>query len=594
MIFSRSLIISLLLLLGACGGGSGGFTPPTVTPPAPPPTDTGGSGDGGETPVEETISIVASLGLIKNADVTVSTSDGTAIGSATSGEDGTVSITHDGSYTGPVLVTVSGNDTATYFDEAKGLDLPLPIGSSIRAYAPSPLASIGVTILTELAAQLVANLEGAVTADDITAINESVRANFAPDVSDILLPPVLVSADNFNAQALVDDEASKYALRIAALAGLASGTESPALAILNQLSSDLADGDIDGLGVNGALSGLSYTVSDFAGLFQNALQLAASTLAGSDLLPKVADFKITTSANFLQSLLDQGLKLKSGVADLINPPQTGGGSDSGSGGSTGGNTGTGGVDISGNYDLTLSGQVITFGVGSNFELVIKGIVAPSPNDTAAVTKAIEESVAGVSNITNLTITVVTNTTDRITFDVSLDAQQSGVSIQLKLRYDYVKVGGSSGSGGTTGSGGTDSGTGSGTDTGTGTGSSGAVSIADLGKICFFGGEPSAITSLPSYLTDGVLNLNYHQNAAGAPYGDGELAHFFIGTDLTLDINRQVKMTTPVLCGSNEHEAIWKDLNANLLYSVTDLITGFNEINVNSGVDGKFLGQFRKN
>ncbi len=124
---------------------------------------------------------------------------------------------------------------------------------------------------------------------------------------------------------------------------------------------------------------------------------------------------------------------------------TGGGSDDADSGSddasgdSGTDAGSGsGVDVdipAGNDDLTITGQIITFGVGASFEARIKGIPAPSPSDTAAVSQVIEETVAGLSNIANLSITIINNSSERVTFDVNFTAQPSGVEVRVELRYD---------------------------------------------------------------------------------------------------------------------------------------------------------------
>lgn len=229
--------------------------------------------------------------------------------------------------------------------------------------------------------------------------------------------------------------------------------------------------------------------------------------------------------------------------------------------------------------MTISGEIITFGVGAAFEVTIQNILAPSPSDTAEITQVIEDTVEGVSGITNLQITIINNTADRITFDVSFEAQQSGVTVQMNLRYDYVPAG-------TTVE---DSQDDSADDS---SGSADAVSIDELGLVCFVG-EPTEAT-IPSSIA-GVYHLNYSQANSGGPYTDGELVHFTVGEDGTLDINMQTVLTTPVLCGGNEQEATWKDLETGLIYSISSLTNGFNEINLGdaSGSSIQFLGQFHE-
>jgi len=568
------LLLLAVLVLTACGGDNNRNSPAPVTEPAT------GSGDEPapepEPRPQATITVTPSLGRITGADVLVTQADGTPIAGATGSltEDGTVSITHDGTYTGPILVTVTGNDGATYFDESAGTNLPMGADVSIRAFAPSPLEDVGVTILTELAAQIVDKLEGAISAADVEAINNSVRASLAPDIPDLLTPPTIVSEDNISTQSLANDAGGVYALRLAALATLAAGEAAPALAILNQLASDLADGVIDGNGADGALASLSYTASDFANLFSNALELAASSLADTDLMAVARDLAVAIDDNLLQAVLDAGVVLPASVTVLIDASDI----PVDVGGSTGG-------DITGDFDLTVSGEVITLGIGTEFSAIITNIVAPTPSDTAEVQKVIEESIAGLSNIQNLIVTIVNNTSDRITFDVSFDANQSGVTVSFKLRYDYVPAGTSP----------TDSGSDSSGDSSTGGDSSLAsdAEIAALGQVCFFGGGPEAV-QLPAFLTAEARTLSYFAASAGSPYENGQTATFVFSSSGKLFIDDVEVAGSPVICNGNDREAIWKDLANNLIYSVSDLQGSFNEVNVNSGDGGSFLGQFSQN
>ena len=147
---------------------------------------------------------------------------------------------------------------------------------------------------------------------------------------------------------------------------------------------------------------------------------------------------------------------------------------------------------------------------------------------------------------------------------------------MSLRYDYVKGDSSSSgdSGDSTGDTGGDEASGE-------DGGSSPVDIDSLGQVCFFGGEATP-TTIPASIA-GLWNVRYFESQPGAPYASNELAHFTVGTDGTLNINNQIVLSTPVLCNGNEHEAIWKDSTNNLLYALSSLVSGFNEINVFSGV-----------
>ncbi len=560
------------------------------------PVDDGAAEE--EAPTEEpmaTILVTPSLGLINGAEVSVTQADGTSIEGAIGTLDatGTVSITHDGSYDGPILVTITGTDTATYFDEAAGTNLPMGSDVTIRAFAPSPLTEIGVTILTELAAQVMDDVEGTISADTVNSVNNAVREALAPDLPDILTPPAIVSEENLTAQSLTTNDADTYALRLAALANMAAGDEAPAVSILQQLAADLADGDIDGEGADGPLSDLDYTAETFESLFANAIDLAASTLANTDLVSAAGSLSVSLDANVLEEVIAAGVGLAQAVVDLISPPAEDSEGDSAGEGESDGDSGNGAdtpievpdVDISGNYDLTITGEIITFGVAAEFGLTIENIVAPSPSDTGEITQVIEDTVSGVSGITDLQITIVNNTEERITFDVSFTAQQGGVEVTMNLRYDYVPAGGSEPAGGNDSSDDSSGGSDSGTST--------EEAIAALGQVCFFGGEPEAV-SIPTFLTANTWELTFTSAQTGAPYAEGDVHTFLFSSSGRLFIDNVEVADTPVICNGNEREAIWKDTTNNLIYSVSDLTGSFNEVNVGRGDDGGFLGQFVQN
>ncbi|MCB1693494.1 MAG: hypothetical protein KDI19_12075 [Pseudomonadales bacterium] len=414
-------------------------------------------------PIQQ-VSIGASLGLIKNADVSIQKPDGTELDGATGtlGADGSVAISFDGTYGGPIVVVVTGNDSATYFDEATGTELAFPAGRTIRAYAPAPQANVGVTILTELAAQIAATLGADATADDITMVNEAIRAAFAPDVDDLLSVPTLVSADNMN-QSLAADAAGRYALRLAALAGIATGRQAPALGILDQLTADLSDGALDGMDTNGPIAGLDYTGNDFASAFNAAVQSAAATLAGADLMADAGNVGFGNASNVLQALADGGVPLPDEVIARIGAGSGSGSNDgSGSGGDSSGGSSSGGD-------------------------------------------------------------------------------------------------------------------------GTGSGSS-----AD--SICVVGGSASPAT-IPGSFTTSPYDLTFGSVQPNSPYAEGDMRSFSFAANGDLLIDNVVVASDPVLCGGNGHEALWKDEASGLIYAMSSLLTGFNEVNVGAS-DGTYYGQFR--
>ena len=104
---------------------------------------------------------------------------------------------------------------------------------------------------------------------------------------------------------------------------------------------------------------------------------------------------------------------------------------------------TGDLDITGEFDLTISGDISTIVAGIAappvaFEVTINDIVAPDPSDTDEVTNIITETLEGVSGISELEIVVTNNTESRITFSVAFSAVQNGVTVSMDLEYDYVR------------------------------------------------------------------------------------------------------------------------------------------------------------
>ncbi|MFN3237087.1 MAG: hypothetical protein ACE37D_08500 [Pseudomonadales bacterium] len=514
-----------------------------------------------DTPRQELV-ISASLGQLTNADVTVTTANGAAVdgGTGTIDSSGTATLMIPANTPSPIVVTVSGNSQARYFDESFGGGVDFPGDRSIRAYSRSSRRAVGVTTLTELAAQVASQVGTNVTDEDVDTINESVRQMFAPDVSDILTPPVLVSEANMN-QSLGTDEASIYALRLAALATLGAGSDAPALTVLSQLSTDLADGVIDGRGTDGPIANVSY--DNFAQAFANAVQLAGATFANSELAAQLDNVTVSTGANLLQQLVDGGLELPSTVVEDISSGGTG------------------------NFDLTISGNVTTAGVSAPFSVTLNRVPAPDPGDTSAVTNEVSNTVAGLSGITGLSVTVVNNTASQVTFDVNFDAEQAGSAISVSLRYDYVQSDTSSNPDQGGGSDGSNGGSDGGTDGGSSGGGSGSTD-----NFCFVG-EPTGAATIPEFLSAEIRQLTFSSASDSAPYADGEVRSFtFSGSGLLFIDDTQVA-SDPVICGGNEREAVWKDATQDLIYSVSDLQGSFNEVNINRVSDKAFLGQFRE-
>jgi hypothetical protein len=91
-----------------------------------------------------------------------------------------------------------------------------------------------------------AKSEKDISADIATKSNEAVRKAIAPELSSIISAPSLIGLPA-DLSTLKNDDAGKYALKLAALAKLApTGDATPALTVMQKLADDIADGEFDG------------------------------------------------------------------------------------------------------------------------------------------------------------------------------------------------------------------------------------------------------------------------------------------------------------------------------------------------------------
>jgi hypothetical protein len=119
-----------------------------------------------------------------------------------------------GSYTGPIIVEVSG----TYLDEATGATVTVPSTAPLRAALPNASGNITlpVTALTELA---VKNAGGNLTATTITTANALITTIFKVDVTAIT--PVVPTAA---ALGTATQSQKDYTLALAAVSQMASSS----------------------------------------------------------------------------------------------------------------------------------------------------------------------------------------------------------------------------------------------------------------------------------------------------------------------------------------------------------------------------------
>lgn len=202
-----------------------------------------------QVPSTTQVTITPSLGKILNAKVSLKNAKtGVELGHGDTGNSGVATFTAQKT-ADPVVVEVMGQDGAKYFDESKGAEVDFGTGKQIRAALPALADKIGVSTLTEVAYQAALNKAGsssALTSGVIGSANEEIRKALAPELSSITITPHLVGSAS-DLAVITNDDAGKYALKLAALAKLVSDTDAtPALTLLNQLAADLEDGEFDG------------------------------------------------------------------------------------------------------------------------------------------------------------------------------------------------------------------------------------------------------------------------------------------------------------------------------------------------------------
>ena len=224
-------------------------------------------------PTTTTLTVTPSLGKISKARVVLRNpkanngedqvgSVGEAIKDATGKETGSFKISNiPVGLVGPLVLEVQGVNgdgaqNATYFDESLKKDVPFPADKKIRAVIPALIANanVGVTALTELAAQIAFKKagEGELTQEIAEKANEVIRNNLAPELGtdSLLTPPTVIGNDTIvNEVIKARSAANDYAIKLAAIAQLGSATSpSPMLDALEKLSLDMsADDKIDGI-----------------------------------------------------------------------------------------------------------------------------------------------------------------------------------------------------------------------------------------------------------------------------------------------------------------------------------------------------------
>ncbi|MES3023317.1 MAG: hypothetical protein V4857_17270 [Pseudomonadota bacterium] len=243
------LLLALAGGLAGCGGGD--TKAPEAAPPAPP---------------AYAMTFTPSLGKVLNAVVQLKLANGTVIATAHTGTVGSVTFSNVPQNSGPLLVEVLGSTSATYYDEATNTFLPFGPERMLRTavVASAANSNIAVTAFTTMAVARAVQLTGGLNAANIASANSAIATAFK--VPDILTAPAIVGSAADMA-ALPNTPAGQYALRLAALAKLAlnqnANIGAPALAMVEAMSKDMADGVLDGKQGADLLANLPYVGANF-------------------------------------------------------------------------------------------------------------------------------------------------------------------------------------------------------------------------------------------------------------------------------------------------------------------------------------------
>lgn len=245
---------AVLLALGACGGGGGDDPPPT------PPTSS--------------VTVAPSLGQFSTGTpVVVRSLAGAQVGSGSIGSDGKASV-NIGTHSGPIVVSVSGGGTVTYFNEATGTTENFPAGKTLEAVAPAGSTNVGVTVLSDAVKRKLEAAGGLANANNaaINAANAKVAAVFG--LTSAISPPDLIGTASADVGA---SPAGRYALILAAIASSGAAGVKPH-EIAESLAQDLSDDKLDGKQGETAVPGVDLAKFDST-TFAQALVDAANDFA---------------------------------------------------------------------------------------------------------------------------------------------------------------------------------------------------------------------------------------------------------------------------------------------------------------------------
>ncbi|KZN62213.1 hypothetical protein [Pseudoalteromonas luteoviolacea] len=385
------------------------------------------------------ITVTPSLGLIKNANIqilTLSNNQPVAGATGSTGDTGSATITVPAGTTGPFVVEVVPTSDSEYFDEAKATFLPLPSDTKLRAVLSNLQSQVGVTTLTEIAANSI--LSANVTdASAVNAVNEQIRKALAPALESILQAPQLISE---NVEGSVNnDQGGIYAVTLAALAKLGASQDNPALAILNSLKADFLDNALDGKVGDKAFQNPIYNADSFISDLSAQITTYASSFGVADLASDINSTfllnEIKKTLEGLEEFLD-GLNLDDLNFDFIPdgflPDDDDDQGDDDQDGDDQGNDDT-------TATLTITGTTTTAGITTELPAItVNNVPAPNPEDINAIEQQIQTQVESQGiTVTNLEFELVSASSEKVVVSVKYSFSTSGVTVTADLIYTWT-------------------------------------------------------------------------------------------------------------------------------------------------------------
>jgi len=188
--------------------------------------------------------VTPSLGkFTTDCEVVLLKSNGESIGKSNINSNGAATIALSG-YTGAVIAQVLGGSKCKYYDESTGALADFGTGKKLSAIVDTTRTEVGINVLTNLAAARLLDgdkLAAGKTASDIQTENLSVQRMF--QVSDMFAPPTPIGSASDKLAGT--SEADKLALKLAALAKIATDRSTDIASLATSLANDFAaDGEL--------------------------------------------------------------------------------------------------------------------------------------------------------------------------------------------------------------------------------------------------------------------------------------------------------------------------------------------------------------